>query len=562
MSIASKPTFAVTTPPVMENLTELPLQPVQTSAVPEAQIDLIANSPSMHDSSHPKDDANDTIPSTNGLSLHQLNGTLYSPPASSLSQIEATTGTTGMLAPSSSLPVSPSSDSFALSTTHLGTQDTTTTAPIQEPSEAAPKVSNALEQAPNSNISSPPHPTSQDSEAALPMQHDGDKQDLAHDPQLDLGTVATDVHAVTEISTPQAATFTAEEQSAVASDVEDSFDAFIRQAPASSDPTPTFLQSATKSAHADLSPDQIQPTVPRPTDLGAAAQMQIDQPMADAPPSAGKISREREDDEEEHGPATKRLKGASEGPEHEFKVPEAPTHTAPANQLSTDAIPPINDTITPARLAHMKKVIANLKKSAVSKLFREPVDIAGLKLTTYLDIIKHPMDLGTLDRKLKTSTYNTMSEFFADFNLIVNNSINFNGIRHDVSLTGIKMRQSFQNQMKALPPPEFKLPAKEEKKISKAKEHTVRTASQRRPSLPQASVASTPRSPATPAAATTFALGPEGMPLIRRDSTVGDGRPKRAIHPPKRRDHEFGPVRPRKRSLNGNSSSARKSSMK
>ena len=45
------------------------------------------------------------------------------------------------------------------------------------------------------------------------------------------------------------------------------------------------------------------------------------------------------------------------------------------------------------------------------------------------------------------------------------------------------------------------------------------------------------RSPVSADSQQTFALGPTGVPLIRRDSmTVGDGRPKRKIHPPAPRD--------------------------
>ncbi len=394
---------------------------------------------------------------------------------------------------------------------------------------------------------SSPQPRPQDAETALRIKHDRHQQDLANDSELAQGLAAGGNDPITRSLTPQPTPIAAEEQPTTTTDMDTSFDASPNQAPIIPDAPFPSPPPAPEPAHATLPADQPHALARTPTAPEMSHHLPVDHAMIDAPTSPGKISRERDEEGDEHGPAAKRLKAEEEAAEPEFKVPEAPAHSPPTHLLVTVQGPSTDDTVTAPRLAHMRKVIANLKKSSISANFREPVNPVALKIPTYLDIVKQPMDLGTVDRKLKNSSYETVSDFVADFNLIVNNTIAFNGTAHAVTLVGIKMKQSFENQMKQLPPPDFALPSKEEKKPTKIKEHPVRTASQRRPSVSQAPATGSARSPATPGSATTFALGPEGMPLIRRDSTVGDGRPKRAIHPPKRRDHEFGPGRPRKK---------------
>lgn len=60
--------------------------------------------------------------------------------------------------------------------------------------------------------------------------------------------------------------------------------------------------------------------------------------------------------------------------------------------------------------------------------FREPVDwkgiyfhIKGLQLTDYLDIVKHPMDLGTVNNKFKDKKYKTVEAVLNEIQLIWDN---------------------------------------------------------------------------------------------------------------------------------------------
>lgn len=279
--------------------------------------------------------------------------------------------------------------------------------------------------------------------------------------------------------------------------------------------------------------------------------------MTDVSTQPTKQARDREDDTGDMEPAAKRIKTdepQSAVAKPEFKVPDVPAPAVSSPEMAngdraSSTAPPGDgdDTVTPARLAHMKKVISNLKKSNASGPFRLPVDYVALNIPSYPEIVKHPMDLQTIDQRLKQNKYTSVTTFVSEFELIVTNCFTFNGLEHSVSQQAKKMQSSFNSQMRNLPPASIEEPSKETKKAAKKQEPT-RSAPPRRPSVSTSTVptgtAASPKSAAPPTP--SFAPGPDGIPLIRRDSSLTDGRPKRAIVPTKR-NQEFGGGRPKKK---------------
>ncbi|SJX62832.1 related to TAF2-component of TFIID complex [Sporisorium reilianum f. sp. reilianum] len=73
-----------------------------------------------------------------------------------------------------------------------------------------------------------------------------------------------------------------------------------------------------------------------------------------------------------------------------------------------------------------KVLLQVLKKSPFSIFFRFPVDPIRDGLPTYLDEIKQPMDLSTMEKKVNQAAYATMGEFAADMELIFANCRQFN----------------------------------------------------------------------------------------------------------------------------------------
>lgn len=83
--------------------------------------------------------------------------------------------------------------------------------------------------------------------------------------------------------------------------------------------------------------------------------------------------------------------------------------------------------------------------------FAKPVDVESLKLTDYHQIIKKPMDLGTVKKKLENREYSTPDEVATDVRLIFSNCYLYNGPNTDVVVMCKKVEQMFENKYAKLP---------------------------------------------------------------------------------------------------------------
>jgi bromodomain-containing factor 1 len=132
---------------------------------------------------------------------------------------------------------------------------------------------------------------------------------------------------------------------------------------------------------------------------------------------------------------------------------------------------PVNGELPPSTLSLSQhkfalSTIRTLKKMKDATPFRSPVDPEALKIPHYLQIIKHPMDFSTIERKLLASNpvkpdpnpsnprYVSADEFVADVRLIFSNCLTFNGPEHVVTQQGKRVEAVFDKQIKQLPPPE------------------------------------------------------------------------------------------------------------
>ncbi|KAK0934794.1 transcription initiation at TATA-containing promoter protein [Friedmanniomyces endolithicus] len=201
-------------------------------------------------------------------------------------------------------------------------------------------------------------------------------------------------------------------------------------------------------------------------------------------------------------------------PSTEEGAPPAADASAPGSKYTTT---PMTEPQKRALVEKMK----NLKKTKHSAFFLKPVDHVALNIPTYPEIIKHPMDIGTMDSKLKNNTYGSVQEFADDFELIIANSRTFNGVAHAVTQTGMSMKAYFDRMMESIPGPDQPTAPKAPKRPSPA----------RAPPRPSRPSTGPPAPPAVKSEA--FALQPDGVPQPRRES---NGRPARAIKPPANRD--------------------------
>lgn len=90
-----------------------------------------------------------------------------------------------------------------------------------------------------------------------------------------------------------------------------------------------------------------------------------------------------------------------------------------------------------------KRLMNSLWKHNQAWIFYEPVDPKKLNIPDYYDIIKQPMDFGTVKSKLHANQYFKCQEFLYELNLVFDNCIQYNGESSQVSIMCKGVRDEF-----------------------------------------------------------------------------------------------------------------------
>ncbi|XVF13950.1 hypothetical protein REPUB_Repub09cG0014000 [Reevesia pubescens] len=88
-------------------------------------------------------------------------------------------------------------------------------------------------------------------------------------------------------------------------------------------------------------------------------------------------------------------------------------------------------------------------------VFNEPVDIVKLNIPDYFTVIKNPMDLGTIKKKIASGGYASPLEFYADVRLTFSNAMTYNPPGNDVHVMADTINKFFEVRWKNI---EKKLP--------------------------------------------------------------------------------------------------------
>ena len=80
-------------------------------------------------------------------------------------------------------------------------------------------------------------------------------------------------------------------------------------------------------------------------------------------------------------------------------------------------------------------------------------DWVSLNIPTYPKVVKEPMDLSTIRRKLDAHEYPNAQGFFGDFKLMIRNCFLFNPPGTPVNQAGIDLQRLFDEKWKNLPQP-------------------------------------------------------------------------------------------------------------
>lgn len=107
-------------------------------------------------------------------------------------------------------------------------------------------------------------------------------------------------------------------------------------------------------------------------------------------------------------------------------------------------------------LKQCETVLNHLMSHQFGWVFNTPVDIVELNIPDYFSVIKHPMDLGTVKKKLLSGEYASPLGFAADVRLTFSNAMTYNPRENNVHIMADTLRKYFETKWK---PVEKKLPA-------------------------------------------------------------------------------------------------------
>ncbi|CAG5124971.1 unnamed protein product, partial [Candidula unifasciata] len=106
----------------------------------------------------------------------------------------------------------------------------------------------------------------------------------------------------------------------------------------------------------------------------------------------------------------------------------------------------------------LKTVVKAVWKHQFAWPFHQPVDAVKMQLHDYHKIIKTPMDLGTIKKRLETYYYNSAKEAMQDFNTMFTNCYVYNKPGDDITLMAQELEKLFLQKVADMPPEEIELP--------------------------------------------------------------------------------------------------------
>ncbi|CAK8531755.1 unnamed protein product [Lathyrus sativus] len=106
-------------------------------------------------------------------------------------------------------------------------------------------------------------------------------------------------------------------------------------------------------------------------------------------------------------------------------------------------------------MRHFSKILSEITQHKWAWPFLEPVDVEGLGLDDYFEIIEKPMDFSTIKRKMDVkdgSGYKNVSEIYADVRLIFNNAMKYNDEKSDIHVMAKTLLDKFEKKWQHLYP--------------------------------------------------------------------------------------------------------------
>ncbi|KAL5038481.1 hypothetical protein RTP6_005781 [Batrachochytrium dendrobatidis] len=126
------------------------------------------------------------------------------------------------------------------------------------------------------------------------------------------------------------------------------------------------------------------------------------------------------------------------------KLPFSGEHAA--SNMATDSLLLFKD-----QIKWFSGLTRNMRKRKDAVIFLVPVDPIALNIPTYSTVIKQPMDISTIDKKLQNKGYSDVATIKADFELMFNNCYTFNGADSQVSVMAKNLQAWYHKELEKLP---------------------------------------------------------------------------------------------------------------
>lgn len=171
------------------------------------------------------------------------------------------------------------------------------------------------------------------------------------------------------------------------------------------------------------------------------------------------------------GTALRNLEGAEEDSRHNEMSTTEPNDTT-GEGCEEEFLDPINGVVQPPyippasrpqrttnQLQHLLNVVMkSLWKHHLAWPFRHPVDAVKLNLPDYHQIIRRPMDLGTISKRLENCYYSTAQECIDDLKTMFNNCYTYNNPGEDIVSMAQALEKVFHTKLGEMPNNEEDVP--------------------------------------------------------------------------------------------------------
>lgn len=157
-------------------------------------------------------------------------------------------------------------------------------------------------------------------------------------------------------------------------------------------------------------------------------------------------NKETHENEESHSHEEKNNLGTSE-----LSTQES-SHASQAKPSDIDALFKTEDPqLMKEQLKYCATILKGLKRHRDGTPFLVPVDPIALGIPDYPNIIKNPMDLSTITKKLEGNEYVSASDFVGDVRLMLNNCFTFNAADSQVAKMGRNLEKYLNNCLAKMP---------------------------------------------------------------------------------------------------------------